>query len=183
MTCIVAITDGQRIAIGADSAVGSTDSPELNTVATNKVWRQGEYLVGICGTYRAGQIARWQMDWPEPPSDPEADLEQFMVKEVVEALRRALENAAYSHAKEPTRVAQFVVAVKGRIFMIAGDYSCATLEAPWIAIGSGRHNAYGALHAIADLDLPLEEKLRRALAAAQAHTNNVREPFQFLGAG
>lgn len=183
MTCIVAITDGQRTIMGADSAVSSTDNPELNVVATSKVWKQGEFLVGLSGTYRAGQIARWQMDWPEPPSDPGADLDQFMVREVVTTLRQTLLDAGFVQSTEPTRVAQFMIALRGRIFTLGGDYSCASLEHPWIAIGAGRHNAYGALHALSDLELPLEDKVRRALAAAQAHTNNVREPFHLISTG
>ena len=58
-----------------------------------------------------------------------------------------------------------------------------SLEEGYIAIGSGRHAAYGALHALADLNLPLEEKALRALKAAQRYTANVREPFLVLKSG
>lgn len=183
MTCIVAITDGRRTILGADSAAGSAGSPEVYNIATSKLWKNGEYLIGICGTYRVGQIARWQMYWPKPPSDPEADLEEFMVREVIATLRRTLEKADYNPSKEPTRVGQFLIALRGQLFCTADDFSCVSLEAPWTAIGSGRHSAYGALHALADLELSLEDKVKRALAAAQAHTGNVRAPFHFLRAG
>jgi ATP-dependent protease HslVU (ClpYQ) peptidase subunit len=177
MTCIVAITDGRRTVMGADSAASTTDNPEIYSLSTSKLWQTGEYLVGICGSYRAGQLARWEMSWPEPPSDPGADFERFMVTEVVKSLRQTLQSAAFVSSSEPARTAQFLVAVRGHLFTINGEFSCGSMAHPWIAIGSGRHHAYGALHAVADLELPLEDKVRRALLAAQAHTANVREPF------
>ena len=57
------------------------------------------------------------------------------------------------------------------------------LKDPWLAIGSGRQAAYGALHVLGGLDLDLEEKVRRALAATQECTTNVREPFQLVSVG
>lgn len=182
MTCIVAITDGKRTVMGGDSAGSNTDNPELYNFSSSKLWSTGEYLVGISGSYRAGQLARWEMEWPAPPA-PGADLDRFLVCEVANQLRQTLQNAGFVMPSEPTRVPQFVVALRGRLFTITGDFSAVSMETPWIAIGSGRHSAYGALHALADFELPLDEKVRRALAAAQRHTANVREPFHLLETG
>ncbi len=172
MTCIVAITDGKRTVMGADSAAGSTDNPEIYDFATSKLFQKGEYLVGVCGSYRSGQLARYEMEWPDPPEDP-AELEGFLVREVVKKLRELYKEAG--HVPPPTAAA--MVAIRGRIFVIGNDNSVGSLANPWCAIGSGRHTAYGALHVLASLDLGLEEKVSRALAAAQAHTSNVREPL------
>ena len=180
MTCIVGITDGKRIVVGADSAGSSPDNPELYSIAVDKVWKTGEYLVGICGSYRAGQIARWEMDWPEPP-EPGADLERFVVRDIVRALRQALQTAGASPSTEGRT--QLLIGLRGELFSIGGDYSALKLTEHWIAIGSGRHHAYGALHALAAIELEPEEKVRRALAAAQSHTANVREPFHVLSVG
>jgi len=174
MTCIVAITDGTKTVMGGDSAASSADNPEIYDFSTSKIFATGEYLVGVCGSYRSGQIARWEMDWPELP--PGADIEEFMVREVVKRVRLAFEAA--SHAA-PLK-AQLLVALRGRLFTIGHDFSAGSLIVPWLAIGSGRHTAYGALHVLAGLDLDLEEKARRALEAAQSHTANVRQPFRFF---
>lgn len=182
MTCIVGITDGQRIVMGADSAASTTDNPEIYDFAIDKIFATGEYLVGVCGSYRAGQIARWEMNWPEPP-EPGADIEPFMVREVVKALREAMVDAGFAGPAEGSRSAQFMIGLRGRLFTTAGDFSIGTLRSPWMAIGSGRHSAYGALHVLAGLELDLEEKVRRALAAAQSQVANVREPFQQIRIG
>jgi ATP-dependent protease HslVU (ClpYQ) peptidase subunit len=182
MTCIVGITDGKRIVMGADSAASTTDNPEIYSFATEKIFATGEYLVGVCGSYRAGQIVRWEMDWPEPP-EPGVDIEGFIVREVVKAISQALVANRFKGATEATRVPQFMIGLRGRLFTLTGDESVGSLKAPWMAIGSGRHCAYGALHVLAGLELDLEEKVRRALAAAQSQVANVREPFQQISVG
>jgi len=76
-----------------------------------------------------------------------------------------------------------MIGLRGEIFAIGGDFTALKLQEPWIAIGSGRHTAYGALHALAEAPLDAEDKVRRALAAAQSYTANVREPFHVLSVG
>lgn len=182
MTCIVGISDGERIVMGADSAGSSSDTQEIYDIASSKIWAIGEYLVGIAGSYRAGQLARWHMSWPEPPG-PGADLEGFVVREVVASLRRTLDEAGFVAATEPTRAPQFLIGLRGRLFAIGGEFAAIRLATPFVAIGSGRHTAYGALQILAGLELGLEEKVSRALHAAQLQTANVREPFYLLGVG
>lgn len=178
MTCIVAMTDGTRTVMGGDSAATSADNAEIYEFATSKIFGHGEYLVGICGSYRSGQVARYEMDWPEPPP-PGADLEEFLVREVVPAMRKAFQAAGF----EGNPKVQLLIALRGRLFTTSYDFSVGSLNVPWIAIGSGRFTAYGALHVLADLDLDLEAKVRRALVAAQSHTANVREPFHLFSVG
>ena len=182
MTCIVGITDGHRTVIGGDSAGSSPDNPEIHTTDVSKVFATGEYLVGYCGSYRAGQLARWDMDWPEPP-EPGADLECFFTRVVVKALRQAMQDAEPGFTQALPRTAQFMIGLRGHLFSIGQDYSAVKLKDPWLAIGSGRQAAYGALHVLGGLDLDLEEKVRRALVATQECTANVREPFQLVSVG
>lgn len=173
MTCIVGVTDGENVVIGGDSAGSSPEGNELYNLRNEKVFSQGEYLIGYCASYRGGQIARWQVEWPAPPP-PGTDLEAFLVREVVPALRSAFTQGGLD------KPAQFLIGLRGRLFSIGGDWSAAELAENWIAIGSGRHIAYGALHALATTTIPTEEKVRLALAAAQRYTSNVREPFLVL---
>ena len=183
MTCIVGITDGKRIAMGADSAGSSPDTSEIYDVATSKLWSSGAYLVGICGSFRAGQLARWEMAWPDPPEAAGAELESFVVREVVKSLRHTLQDAGFTSPAEPARAAQFLIGLKGHLFSIGSDFSAVSMSAPFMAIGSGRLAAYGALQILAGLELEPEEKVRRALAAARTQTANVREPFHLLSVG
>lgn len=175
MTCIVAITDGKRTVMGGDSAASFPDNTEIYDFATGKIFSTGEYLVGVCGSYRSGQVAQYEMEWPEPP-EPGADLDRFMACEITGRLLETFKKAAH----EPNSKALLLIALRGRLFVTGSDNSAVRLRVPWTAIGSGRLPAYGALHALAGAELSLEDKVRAALAAAQAHTANVREPFHLL---
>lgn len=174
MTCIVGISDGKNVTLGGDAAASSATDRELYILRTEKVFAAGEYLIGYCASYRAGQIAQYQVDWPAPPEDKDANLCRFVVNEVVPVLQKALEGSGM------TQPGQFLIGLRGHLFSIAHDFSATELEEPWIAIGSGRMPAYGALYAMEDSPLDPKTKARRALEAAERYTNNVRQPFVVL---
>lgn len=180
MTCIVGVKEGRRVWIGGDSAASSPPN-EVYTFSGPKVFAVGEYLVGYTISYRAGQVLRHDVDWPSPPA--EVDLERFLVREIVPELRRALRDAgALKVTNGVEQTAQFVIGVRGELMTVGTDFSVGALQEPYLAVGSGRHNAYGALHALADSGLAGEERVRKALEAAASFTSNVRPPFLVLSA-
>lgn len=75
-----------------------------------------------------------------------------------------------------------MIGFRGELVTIASAFSVGSLREPYLAIGSGRHNAY-ALHALADSRFTGEERVRRALEAAVNFTSNVRPPFVVLSTG
>lgn len=183
MTCIVGVKSGGRIWMGADSAASHPPTNEIYTFTGPKVFAVGEYLVGYTISYRAGQVLRHDVNWPEPPA-PDVDLERFLVREIVPELRRALRDAGALKVSEGIEQgAQFMIGLHGELATIGLDFSVGSLQEPYLAIGSGRHNAYGALHALAGTDSSGEAKVRRALEAAATFTSNVRAPFLVLSSG
>ena len=72
MTCIVAVTDGQTVVIGGDSAGAA--GQELRIRADPKVFLVGSFAIGFTTSFRMGQILRYSAHLPEPPpeSGPEA---------------------------------------------------------------------------------------------------------------
>jgi ATP-dependent protease HslVU (ClpYQ) peptidase subunit len=181
MTCIVGVKDGEQLWIGGDSAA-SCPANEVYNFAGPKVFAAGEYLVGYTISFRAGQVLQHEVDWPSPPAD--FDLERLMVRDVVPKLRHALREAGALKVTEGVEeTAQFMIGLRGELVTVGGDFSIGYLREPYLAIGSGRHNAYGALHALADSNLSGEQRVRRALEAAVNFTGNVRPPFVILSNG
>lgn len=182
MTCIVAVKEGNNLYFGADSKAGSPTTGEGYTVSTPKVFRVGEYLVGYTISFRAGQVIHHDVDWPAPPADlPPDQLESFMVREVVPRLRNALrDGGAVKISEGVEQGAHFLIGLRGQLFSVGLDFSAVSMPADYVAIGSGRHNAYGALHAVADLQMAPEDRIRRALAAAASYTMNVGGPFLLI---
>ena len=63
MTCIVGIVDKNRVVIGSDS-LASTDDYGRERL-DKKVFAQGDYIFGVCGSYRAAQILKYNVDYPK----------------------------------------------------------------------------------------------------------------------
>lgn len=193
MTCIVAITDGDNVILGADSAgVGGV---ELRLRADPKVFQVGSYAIGFTTSFRMGQILRYETDLPEPPLDSNSeDLERFLVTEFVPTVRRSFADHGFakkarfnsSGDRNVTEEGQdigglFLVGVAGQVFEIQHDYHLARPAVPYSAVGFGAPIALGALHALADVSgLALQERARKALRAAEAYSTVVRSPFHFV---
>lgn len=101
------------------------------------------------------------------------------MREVVGALRRCIASSGFGG----DRKARLLIALRGRLFTFTNDFAVGSLAEPWMSIGSGRHQAYGALHVLAELDHNLETKAHKALEIAERHAANVRRPFHLLSAG
>lgn len=182
MTCVVAVTDGERLVFGADSAATNLKTGEIYDFANEKIFRCGPWLVGHTGSFRLGQILRWQVAWPTPPDDPAA-LDAFITVDVVNAIRKAMRAAGVAAGRrKPEPRETILLGLRGRIFAISRDYSVAFPQHPFAAIGHGRFLAYGALQALRFSQLGIEDRCRAALEAAQLFDPTVREPFRFLTA-
>jgi ATP-dependent protease HslVU (ClpYQ) peptidase subunit len=65
LTCIVALVDNGSVTMAADSVASTTDWRRERL--DNKMFFNGEYLIGVCGSYRAMQIIHHLIDFPEWP--------------------------------------------------------------------------------------------------------------------
>lgn len=193
MTCIVALTDGQTVVLGGDSA--GVGGRELRLRADRKVFQLGSYAIGFTTSFRMGQILRYGTDFPEPPSNPGPDeLERFLVSELVPVVRRSFSDHGFAKtARVASRGAEgvteegqdfgglFLIGVAGHLFEIQHDYQVARPLAPYSAVGRGAPAALGALHALESVPgLSQRQRAARALAAAEAYSAAVRGPFHFI---
>lgn len=189
MTCIVAVTDGQRIVLGADSVgVGRNSYHQIRR--DPKIFAMGSFLLGFTTSFRMGQVLM-HSEFPKPPltEDPTRAF-RFMVQEFVPAARGCLEAGGYAKSitfsrgeAQESHQAQggtFIVGFEGFLFEVHDDYAVAMQELPYTAIGAAHLPALGALAATADLELDLQERAYLALQAAAVHTGACRRPFRFL---
>ena len=174
MTCIVALTDGQNIIMGGDSA--GTTGQELRLRADPKVFLLGPYAIGFTTSFRMGQILHHHVDLPTPPTGQPDQLGRFMVTTVVPALRQAFAKHGFAKTAQAVSMREphftehgqeiggmFLIGVAGRIFEIHADYQVAQPVTPFSAVGTGSPIALGALHALQSYDdLPLNERATKA---------------------
>lgn len=175
MTCIVGLVDNGHVYIGADSAGVEPGSMSLNTRADSKIIRNGEFLMGFTSSFRMGQLLAYVLKPPSVP--PTGDTMAFMVAEFVEAVRTCLKDGGYAKKKdEEESGGQFLVAVRGRLFCVHGDYQVEETTCGYAACGCGDQIARGSLYTSVGQYTP-EVRLKLALKAAAEHSAGVHPPF------
>lgn len=172
MTCTVGIVHEGYVWIGSDSAASNGYAVTLRR--DPKVWRVGEFVIGIAGSFRMADLLRYRL---EPPPLPDGeDLHRYMATAFVDAIRTLFKDGGFGQQINGEDCGgQFLVGIRGRLFHIDPDFQVGEKDADYDAIGAGAPYALGALH-YAPGDPPLF-RLTRALEAAVEHADGVRRPF------
>lgn len=104
---------------------------------SNKVFRNGDFLIGVAGMTRVSDLLRHSF---EPPKrHPDTDLTKFMVTDFVNAMRVCLQNGGQLENSKGVESAwhSIVVGYQGHIFIIDGAFAVVRSNVPWMATGSG----------------------------------------------
>lgn len=177
MTCIVAVTDGQQVTMGGDSAGSNGWSMQVRS--DTKVFILGPYVLGFTSSFRMGQLLRYSLTIGAPDT---WDVDRFMATTFIDAVRVTLKDGGFATTKDGAEVGgTFLVGVAGRLYEIDSDYQVGYTQYPFAAVGSGYMAALGALHAMtAVTDLAPAERVVRALGAAADLTATVRGPYSVV---
>lgn len=181
MTCIVGWVTQHEMVMGADAA--SVSGSNLRLVREGKVFQvelAGQpALFACCGSGRLGQVLRTAA-WAEIAA-PSGDLFQWVVRDVVGFLRAQMKAAGLAkvdnNREDLFDGGSFLLATRRRLFEIWTDAQVAEASEPYSAGGSGRDQALGALHALAQLGAAPLVAVERALGASAYFNAYVRGPF------
>lgn len=175
MTCIVGLAEEGKVYIGGDSA--GVAGYDLTIRADSKVFTNGEFLMGFTSSFRMGQLLRYSFS--PPPFIEKEDLDKYMVTRFVDALRTCLQAGGYEINKSGrVEGGTFLVGVRGRLYVIEGDYQVGIPADNFAAVGCGDQIAHGALYASQGQDP--EKRLEIALRAAEHFSGGVRAPFKII---
>lgn len=176
MTCVAALIYDSVIYMGADSA--GVAGVDLTVRADQKVFNNGEFLIGYAGSFRMGQLLRYALKPPKYYED-EKDLYAYMVTDFVNAVRNCFKDGGYAQIDKGEEIGgNFLVGVRGRLFKIESDYQVGESVYPYSAVGCGEAYALGALsvtHTVAP-----EKRIQLALSTAESFSAGVRGPFVVL---
>ena len=176
MTCIVGLVEDGKVYIGGDSA-SVADKFDLAIRADEKVFRNGDYVMGFTSSFRMGQLLRYAFNPPVPEEGE--DINRFMVTRFIDAVRQCLKDGGYASKKDETESAgTFLVGYKSHLFEIYSDYQVGIPADGYTAVGCGDQPAKGALFAAGDM--PPGNKVLLALMAAENFSAGVKRPFIVL---
>lgn len=168
MTCIVGIEHKGKVWMGGDSA--GTNSMMNQTIRDDKkVFINGDFIIGFCGSFRMGQLLNYTL---KPPVHPEgkSDME-YMVGDFMNAVKMCLDVG--EEGLEPN----FLCGYRGKLYEIEGDYQVGIPQKGFAAIGSGGDLATGSI--MSSKGNP-KKRILVALKAAESGNAAVRAPFIVL---
>jgi ATP-dependent protease HslVU (ClpYQ) peptidase subunit len=161
MTIIAGWSDGESAVIGGDS--GAFGDGSAITTSNLKVWRAGDLLVGVSGSFRIMELVQ---------NSGMGDAYQ-----VRDFLLGQSERAGFP-AQPDWGV--LVVGLDG-VYEIGSDFSVVKSSERYNALGSGGPPALAAFHVLEAVEeLSPQKRVRLVLAAAMYHTPYVRKPFRVI---
>lgn len=175
MTCIVAVSNGNAICMGGDSAAADESSVFVSIRKEPKVFIKNGYLFGYAGSFRFGKIIQHTFI---PPKPDYSDLDKFFNTVFVDSLRKYCDEAKIDPASEQDS-AEMLVGIDGRIFEFCNDWHFGEDSNNFNAIGSGSQFAMGSLFST-KRNKSLSYRVKTALEASESFSNSVRSPFTIL---
>ena len=186
MTCIVALSVGNKVVLGGDSAASDDKSGLILQTTDPKVFKVGQFGIGFVDSFRMGQIL--QYNWTPPiykPTKGYKNLDKFMRTKFVESIKEAYQEHGYgkfgSNTEDGDEGGIIIIAVQntGRIFTMDVDYHVSELNTNYYAEGSGQQVALGSLASTGSVKTP-RKRVRMALEAASKFIMSVRGPFTII---
>ncbi len=145
MTVIAAARTKSGVVMAADSETSA--GWEKIQADRTKLWTDGQYLIGAAGCVRTAQVVKHYTTWPKFRPGEHDDLERFLVREIVPAIRQAVIGHGVVRTKEgaETMPVTLLVAWGDHIAEVSGNGCALMPKSGRYAIGSGYAEALGAL--------------------------------------
>ena len=155
MTTIAGIQGKGFAVIGYDSRVsGENGRIYVLPKDTGKVVRNGNYLLGAAGDLRAINLLG-DIKLPDPGELVGKKLDKFFSTQVVPRIREEFEKHGYG--RDGSQSSDILVCISGIIYEIAENYDWSRDATGIYGVGSGSDYAVGALHALVDGEITIED--------------------------
>lgn len=167
MSCIIGLKNGKNIFIGADGF--ATDGDDRRPIIANKIFRNGDFLIGFAGSVRGGRLLDKHLF--KPPKE---------IWKLPDSIQKVFERKGCITQNDSCGLlhpCNFLIAHKGKLYEILSDFQLNEVDGNFTAIGAGSSYAMGALLILEKLELKPEEKIMKALEASAFFSTSVGPPF------
>ncbi len=181
MTCIVGIEHKDNVYMACDSA-GTDEYYNFCTTAETKVFYNTGTLMGMCGSFRLGQLLQYSLKIPD--FDPRETDMNWLVNDYIDAVRHTLEEKGHiikgEHTDEGIPEGDFLLGFRGKLYIVEGNFQVLRVSRGYVATGCGASYALGVMHYQMN-HLPAKQRdpiemLERALEAASEHSAGCAPP-------
>lgn len=159
MTCIVALIEGNKTYMAADSTAFNTHRWVKQTRKDKKLFYGNtmsgqKFMIGYTTSYRMGQLLACEfvpsgyINNSGPDNEiSEDDLFKYMVTTFVKELKALFKANGFGTIKEGENAegGTFIVAINKKIYEIGSDFQVADPEKAYLACGCGSDYAYASL--------------------------------------
>lgn len=172
MTCIVGVIKEGHVWMAGD-LMGSNGYTH-KVYPDTKVFQNGEFIFGYCGSFRVGQIL--QYNWEQPPRMEGMTDREYLQLDVIESFRTTLANYGVGEFREGEHQGgNFLIGYRGGLYEMQPNFSILKNE-DFASIGSGSYHADAALKVLTeDEDFDPAYVLQKAIQTASYFTNSVSE--------
>lgn len=171
MTTLLAYQGPNWAVLGADSR-SSDEMGRPILMATHKIIENNGVLIAGSGSGRGSNIMQFGWKAPKPSSIETQDLDGFVSKKFIPAMRKTFIDAGYDMKEDgdaASHDSQFLVCIRGIIYPIYEDYSWDRDARGIYYSGSGGDVALGSFIAMLnDIDKSQPEDIEDAIRASIA---------------
>jgi ATP-dependent protease HslVU (ClpYQ) peptidase subunit len=177
MTCIVGLVDKGEVFMAGDSCASVDSGSHRELRKSKKVFRNGDFLIGGCGSFRMLQLLEHSFEPPEK-SAKSSDL-KYLVNDFMQALVSTFENHGFNEKTSGGLIigGEFLVGYNGKLYHVREDFDIGEIMMNYDACGSGSGHALGSLYSSAGKK-PMD-RLKLSLEAAAAFVPSVAGPFYY----
>lgn len=169
MSCVVGLVKGKKVWMGCDS-FATTNTGERRPICTEKILKNGKYLIGFIGSVRGGQLL--DPHFFKPP------------KNILDFPKKIM-NIYHEHGslfitenQISNQECNTLIAYKGGyLYEMMTDFQIDRVDG-YTSVGSGSLFAFGSLHSTQDTDLTPEQRIIKALEAAACFDTATGPPFK-----
>lgn len=169
MTVIVAIKTTDGVVMAGDLLASNGWTKGI--VATDKVFSNGEFLMGYTSSFRMGQLLQYNFCAPERPEGLSDD--QYLHTRVIPTIQNLFRSNGYGGSeKDGDKGGTFLLAYRGEIYTMQNDFSLLKYDDPVVAVGCGDVAAVGYATALVEnTEMSVEAIITACIEhAGNAHT-------------
>lgn len=179
MTCIIGYVNkrNKNVIIAGDSA--GSNGTNLVVRKDRKIFMKGDFAIGCTTSFRMIQLLMYKLEVPPIGTTP---IHEYMCTDFVDAIRKCFKDGGFLQKdKDQSEMGGvFLVGYEDRLFKIESDFQVSEGTLDFDAVGCGDNFALGALYALQDIDIPVLDKIKHAMHAAENLGVGIKSPFYFI---